>query len=339
MRATRVFTIGAIAATIVGLGASIASMVDDFGSAATFCAETGCETVRSSAWAHPLGIPMSVLGVGFYGAMVVLAFANRPRWRMWLAIAGGAWALWLIALQAFVIGAWCKLCLVADPSAIVLAVCVVGGARPLRLAWSRVGVLAPALAAVVVGLAMWTRPPSEPPLPPVAVVSGPPVFVTQAQVPGAVTIVEVVDFECPFCREMQRRLDAALVQTKVPVKVVRKMLPLQMHRHALPAALAWCCADAQGKGDDMARALFAAPASELTDEGCEKIAERVGCDVERYRRDVPAAKARVMADVTDVRAAQIHKLPTLFIGNTRVTGASMTAEQLTSAIEQAATKM
>ena len=69
VRAIRIITFGAVAAAMVGLGASVASMVDDLGQAATFCAETGCETVRSSAWARPLGIPMSLLGVAFYGAI------------------------------------------------------------------------------------------------------------------------------------------------------------------------------------------------------------------------------------------------------------------------------
>jgi len=331
VRAIRIITFGAVAAAMVGLGASVASMVDDLGQAATFCAETGCETVRSSAWARPLGIPMSLLGVAFYGAMLVLVFIDRPRLRKWLAVAGALWGLWLIALQAFVIGAWCKLCLVGDPAAVVLAVCMLAGARTVRFGWRRLGLLVPGLAAIVVGLAAWTsRPaPAEPELPT-------PAFVTQAQVPGVVTIVEVVDFECPHCREMQRRLDAALARTKVPVKLVRKMMPLPMHHHAVPAALAWCCAEAQGKGDAMARALFAAEPSELTAYGCQQLAEQVGCDLERYHKDIPAAPQRLASDIADAKAAGIHGLPTLFIGTLRVTGTAMTTNQLVTAIEQAA---
>jgi uncharacterized membrane protein/predicted DsbA family dithiol-disulfide isomerase len=334
MRAIRIFTLGAIAAAVVGLGASLASMVDDLGPAATFCAETGCETVRSSVWARPLGIPMSVLGVAFYGAMLVLAFVERPRLRKGLAVAGALWGLWLIALQAFVIGAWCKLCLVGDPAAVVLAGCVLAGARTVRFGWARLGLVVPGLAAIVVALAVWTSHP-VPPVPDVPT----PAFVTQAQAPGVVTIVELVDFECPHCREMQHRLEAALARTKVPVKVVRKMLPLPMHRHAVPAALAWCCADAQGKGDDMARALFEANPEKLTAYGCQELAAKVGCDLERYHRDVPAAQQRVVADMADAKAAEVHALPTLFIGHTRVTGASMTTDQLVTAIEDAAVDM
>src|SRR5687767_11720474 len=126
----------ATTAAVVGLAASIASGIDEL--APTFGAESGCETVRTSAWAAPLGIPMAVLGVGFFAAMLVLGFVERPRLRKALAIAGGLWAVWLVVLQAFVIGAWCKLCLVADPAAIVLASAVLAGAPSVTPRWSRI---------------------------------------------------------------------------------------------------------------------------------------------------------------------------------------------------------
>src|SRR6185503_1446967 len=122
-------TIVALVAALVGLGASIASAIDDLGPQITFCAETGCQTVKQSSWAKPLGIPMSVMGVLYFATMLALTFIERRRLRLVLAIAGGAWAIWLVTLQAFVIGAWCKLCLVADPAAIVLAATVIAGAE------------------------------------------------------------------------------------------------------------------------------------------------------------------------------------------------------------------
>jgi uncharacterized membrane protein/predicted DsbA family dithiol-disulfide isomerase len=325
----RVLTAGAVASAVIGLGASIASAIDDLGPAATFCAESGCETVRSSVWARPLGVPMSLLGIAFFGAMLALGFVNRPRLRRVLAVAGGAWAVWLIVLQAFVIGAWCKLCLVADPAAIALAACVVGGAGVAQVRWSRMALLAPGLAAVVLVLAAWVRPAGEPAKP----MQDVPAFVAQAQAKTGVTIVEVVDFECPHCREMQRRLDAAIAKTDVPVTLVRKMMPLPGHPGAIPAALAYCCADAQGKGDAMARALFEADPSELTAEGCERIAARIGCDLERYRRDIPSAKQRVLADFNEARAAEVTGLPTLYIGSFKITGTGLTTDDLVAVIE------
>ena len=332
MPKVRALTLGAIAAAIVGLAASLTSLVDDLGGAPTFCAETGCEIVRTSAWARPLGIPMSVLGVLFYAAALALAFVPAPRLRRWLAIAGGAWAVWLIALQAFVIEAWCKLCLVADPAAIVHAILVVAGAATLAPAARRLLPIAPAVLAIVAVLAVWTEAPPavRPSAPP-----GTPASVARAQVPDAVTVVEFVDFECPFCRAMQGRLDQAIAQTRAPVRIVRKMVPLPQHPGAAPAALAYCCAEAQGRGEEMARALFAAPPGELTEEGCASIAERVGCDLARYRADLAAAAQRVASDLADAERAGVQALPTLFIGGERITGASASSEQLAEMIARA----
>jgi uncharacterized membrane protein/protein-disulfide isomerase len=320
-------TYGALAAAIAGFGASLATAIDDLGPEPTFCNEA-CDVVRQSVWAKPLGIPMSLLGVLFFAAMIGLAFVERPRLRRLLAVAGAAWAIWLVVLQGFVIEAWCKLCLVADPAAIAVAIFVLAGAKTIRPGTRPIAVSVVGLAAIVAGLALWTRstvlPASDGPIPE---------FVAKAQVPGKVTIVEVVDFECPFCRKMQTRLDEALARTKTPVEVVRKMMPLPMHQYAVPAAVAWCLADDQGKGDEMAHALFAADPDDLHFDDCKKLAVQLGCDLDRFVRDVPICKQRVMADIAEVRAAGIAALPTMFIGNRRFTGATLTTEDLVRIID------
>ncbi|HEX3766690.1 MAG TPA: vitamin K epoxide reductase family protein [Kofleriaceae bacterium] len=325
--------VAALGAAVIGLGASVASLIDYLGASPTFCAEAGCATVRESAWAHPLGIPMPVLGIAFFTAALVLGFVEAPRLRRALAIAGAVWAAALIGVQAFAIGAWCQLCMVADPAAIAYALAVLAGAATLRRSAVRVAAVGSSLAAAVAGLALWTGAEPPPPAPPPSEL---PAFVQAAQVPGAATVVEVVDFECPFCRQMQDQLATAVAGVRVPVRVVRKMLPLSAHPHAMPAALAYCCADAQGKGDEMAAALFAAPPDELTAEGCERLAAGVGCDLDRYRRDLPAAQTRVAAEMAEVRAAGVHALPTLFIGDTRIEGASASADELADIIHRAA---
>ena len=315
----------ATASAVIGLAASIASGIDDLGP--TFCAESGCETVRTSAWAAPLGIPMALLGVLFFTTMLVLGFVERPRLRKALAIAGGLWAVWLVVLQAFVIGAWCKLCLVADPAAIVLAVAVLAGAPSVKLHFGRLATIAGATAMTLGVLAMWTRAPEVP-------AAQKPVVAASDRV----TIVEMVDFECPFCREMQQRLDAAIARANVPVRIVRKMVPLRSHRGALPAALAYCCAEEQGKGEAMAAALFEADPEDLTTEGCEQIAERIGCDLERYRAARPHAEQRVAADLAEARETGVRGLPTLFIGDHVVTGASASTDELVAMIHSAGSR-
>jgi protein-disulfide isomerase/uncharacterized membrane protein len=323
----RIRAVVALALAVIGLGASVASLVDYFGP--QLCTDTGCATVRASAWSHPLGVPMPALGIAFFAVMIALAFVARPRLRLGLALAGAAWACVLIAIQAFSIGAWCKLCMVADPSAIALAVVVAAGAGTLRWTW-RASLVVPAVAAIVLALGQLGHAP--PALP-----DGTPAFVAHAQQPGAVAVVELVDFECPFCRALAPKLGDAIARAHSPVRVVRKMVPLPQHAHARTAALAWCCADAQGKGDAMAEALFAADPAQLTADGCERIAASVGCDVDRYRRELPRMSSRVDADLQEARAAGVHSLPTVWIGGERVVGAGASSDELAAAIERART--
>ncbi len=326
----------ALALSLLGLGASLASLIDYLAAQPTFCAESGCETVRASAWAHPLGIPMPVFGLAFFAVMIALAFVPRPRLRLGLALAGGAWALTLIALQAFAIGAWCKLCMVVDPLAIVLAIVVAAGAKTVRPSW-RVGMIAvPVIAAVPVVFMLIAR---ASPLPPVAVVPAAvlPDPIAREQRPGVATIIDFVDFECPFCRRFAPTLDAAITSAKVPVRLVRKMTPLKIHPHAMIAALAWCCAEAQGKGEAMAKALFAAPIELLTPEGCEQLAVHVGCELEAYRKTLadPATLERIKHDAADAKTAGVRGLPTIFIGTQGMGGADYDQATLAAAITRA----
>jgi hypothetical protein len=89
-----------------------------------------------------------------------------PRLRRVLAITGAAWAVLLIILQAFVIDAWCKLCLVADPAAIGYALAVLAGAATLRATIARGLAVIPAVVATVGALALWTHHDPEPELQP-----------------------------------------------------------------------------------------------------------------------------------------------------------------------------
>jgi len=229
-----------------------------------------------------------------------------------------------------VIGAWCKLCLVADPAAIVLAVAVIAGAETIRPS-RKLGLLAFGLAGIVGALALWTRHPA-PEIP-----EDTPNFVIAAQQPDTVTIVELVDFECPFCRALQQQLVAALPRAPEPVHLVRKMVPLPQHKHALTAAVAWCCADAQGKGDAMADALFAADPKELTIAGCEKLAEKAGLDLDRYRAAMkaPATIETLKRHLLDAQAAQVDSLPTVYIGGERLMGASASVDDLVVLLDRA----
>ena len=330
---SRVLAFFALLLTLVGLGASIASLFDYLAPVPTFCAEDGCATVRQSAWAAPLGIPLPAIGIAYFTLMSVLAFLPRKRLRLALAVLGGVVGVSLILMQAFAIGAWCKLCLVADPAAIAHALVVVAGAGTVRVTWPNIAATVPAAGLVVLGLGLWADAGAQ-----ATAKNAPlPECVEKEQRPGVVTIVEFVDFECPFCRAMDKKLTAALEQTNAPVRIVRKMVPLPSHAYAVPAAMAWVCADEQGKGDAMAKELFAAEPETLTPAGCEAIAARLGCDITKYRETFASTlvRERVERDMADAKQAELKGLPTIFIGRQRFDGSDYTVDQLGRAIERA----
>jgi protein-disulfide isomerase len=343
----RFVPVAAVALALVGLAVSAALLVDSMRPVPAFCSASGCEAVRATAWARPLGIPMPVFGLVFFAAALVLAaLPRRVGARQLVALAGGAGAIGLLGLQAFVIGEWCALCVVADMAAIAHAVAIVAAGAVWPSAGRRaIGVTA-ALAAAAVALPLVGLSSSSKT---VAVTAAPaasgekpgqrglPEVIDREQIPGRIAVVDFIDFQCPHCRAVHPRLVEALRQVEGPVHVVRKMMPLPQHPGAMPAAIAWCCADAQGKGDEMAEALLAARVEQLTPQGCERIAEQIGLDMDRYRSDAAskATRNRIRADIADAHKAGIKGLPTIYIGSQAFTDARVTVEQFVAALRRA----
>ena len=75
-----------------------------------------------------------------------------------------------------------------------------------------------------------------------------------------ITIVEVSDFQCPYCREFAagtyKQLDSAYIRTG-RARILYINLPLTSHREAFGAAEAAMCAGVQGKFWPMHDRLFA----------------------------------------------------------------------------------
>lgn len=139
---------------------------------------------------------------------------------------------------------------------------------------------------------------------------------------GQATVVEFVDFQCPFCRKSHVMLAPLLAARKGRVRVVRKHVPLPMHVNAAPAARASVCADAQGRGDDMADALFRAPVFDIDEVGCAQIAERLGLDLARFSACVSDATTarRIEQDERDFDAVGGTGVPLLYVGTERLEG-------------------
>jgi len=324
---------------VLGLGTSALMLVDYVRPAPVFCTGGGgCDVVRGSDFAHILGVPTPAFGVVFFAGALLLALWPARRLLVAWSVAGALAALGFVAIQAFVLHAFCKFCLVADSSSVALAIAaVLTRRRPAPDGRHQLAVGAAAIAAAL-GPVAYARALPPPPAPKPVAVGDVPDVIQREQKPGVATIVEFTDFECPYCRRLHRTLEEVLQAYDGKVRLVRKQHPLAtIHPHAETAARAACCAEEVGRGDEMADALYKAAPEELTTEGCEKLAAQVGVNVDAYRQclvsDRPAQ--RLAADAEYARAAGLGpEAPVFWIGDTRYRGAQP-AEVIRRGIERA----
>jgi protein-disulfide isomerase len=71
-----------------------------------------------------------------------------------------------------------------------------------------------------------------------------------------IQIVELMDFQCPFCRAWSARLDSLAAEHPSAVQISFHHWPLPYHEDAIPAAVAAECAHRQGAFQAFARTLF-----------------------------------------------------------------------------------
>ena len=90
-----------------------------------YCATGGCETVQHSSYALIAGIPVAVLGLLAYLAILGTAVARGPSAAavgFGLAAAGVAFSAYLLVAQLFLIHAICQYCVASDVVVTLLAV-------------------------------------------------------------------------------------------------------------------------------------------------------------------------------------------------------------------------
>jgi protein-disulfide isomerase/uncharacterized membrane protein len=307
------------------LVASAILLVDYVRPAPVFCdAGGGCGRVKATIFARPFGVPLPAIGlIGMLGVGLASLVPGRGARiaQAALATAGGLVALLLFGVQAR-LGVLCPFCAIVDGSALALAVLSI---VRWRKQWEPPsGRVIPAIAAA--GLVASVGVPFAVGFQLRVIPSDVPQAIAdemKASGRGKVTVVDFVDFECPFCRMTHSELAPVLAKHKDKVRVARKHVPLRMHPHALDAAKAGCCGETMGKGEEMADALFTAPPEQLTPEGCEALAKAHGLDVEKFRACVkdPATTARIEKDKETFHAVKGHGLPTIWIDGTRLDGA------------------
>ncbi len=158
-----------------------------------------------------------------------------------------------------------------------------------------------------------------------------------------VWIVEVSDFQCPYCRNWHEETYPTIVREYVTTGRARLAflnLPLPSHRHAWPAAEAAMCAGLQGRFWQMHDAIFEAQESwsRLTsvDAVFESMADRVGVDLAKWRECLSSDAMRplIEADYQRAVSAGVNSTPSFFIGDRLLSGA-MPADSFRVAIDAA----
>jgi len=311
------------------------------------CLGSGCDTVRASSYSNLWGVPLPAYGVLMYvtlallifaGPMVPAALARALRYAVaGISGAGFLFSLYLTALEAFVLHAWCTWCVISALAVtFILALASAELLRPAPLPEPVVALAAVRrhfvlfVAALVVGIPTFiflSRHGALPPVQPAA-----PETLAQrlvrpdSRVAGnpeaAVTVVEFGDIECPICapaeanaREIRRRYGSQ-------IRFVFRHFPLaRIHPQAEKAAEAVECAAAQGKFWETLERFYRGQ-DDLSEPALARYAREAGVDVARFNQCLSsgAMAARINRDLEDGRALGVRATPTFFIGQKMIEG-------------------
>jgi len=147
---------------------------------------------------------------------------------------------------------------------------------------------------------------------------------------GATTwIVEVSDFQCPFCKMWHDSIYPTIKREFIDpghVRLAYINFPLQRHANAVPTAQAAMCASAQGRFWPMHKALFTSQArwSELTDAApmLDSMAKAAGVSMPEWRDCVRSGVMQrlIGADRQRGTDAGVSSTPSFFIGDEVISG-------------------
>ena len=137
-----------------------------------------------------------------------------------------------------------------------------------------------------------------------------------------VTIVEISDFQCPFCARVTPTVRQILSDYKGQVRVIWANNPLPFHSRAVPAAIAALAAHRQGHFWTMHDRIFA-NARELDEANLAKWADDIGLNVEQWQLDRkdPALASQVKREQRIANALGATGTPSFLINGKHISGA------------------
>ena len=119
---------------VAGAAVSSVSLYHHYGAESSFCdfsATLNCDIVNRSIYSAILGIPVALIGILGYLALLAMATvfrgrAETPAVLVAASLAGLAFALYLTYIEGFVLAVWCVLCLSSLALITIIAALSVG---------------------------------------------------------------------------------------------------------------------------------------------------------------------------------------------------------------------
>lgn len=131
-----------------------------------------------------------------------------------------------------------------------------------------------------------------------------------------ITIVEFVDFQCPFSQRFQPVVNQVLEAYPEEVKVVLKNFPLKFHPQASPAGKAAFAAGEQGKYFEMVELLLKNN-RDLSEEKFEELAKELGLNVKKFKKDYQEKDTQwekyIQEDISLGNSVGVRGTPTFYI--------------------------
>jgi protein-disulfide isomerase len=311
----------AVLGALLGVFASAYLLIDYVWGSGICLTGSGCDTVRLSTFAYPLGIPMPLLGLGYYAlatAFIGLAPGSLAERCLLSAIAsvllaGGALAAWWNGRST--------------PGPVGRSGRARRQAEDARVADDRsvrsfslvtAGLLGVAFAALVIAPALAGQKPGTVDV----AAAGNPVLGS-----GPVQIVVFSDFQCPACAVAAPSLGQLAADGRITLTY--RFFPLtRIHANAHAAALAALAAAEQDRFWQFHDQLFARQQTwagatpEAAQEAFARIAADIGLDVGRWQADLakPELAARVEADVQNATELGLAGTPSIFVDGQRYNG-------------------
>jgi len=144
-----------------------------------------------------------------------------------------------------------------------------------------------------------------------------------------VRVVIYADFDCGYCRAAVTALREIVKERPGQVSLWFKNFTLAQEANAVPAALAYLAAERQGKGWEMAEALFRHEGT-LDDAALAECADAAGVDLDQYRADLakPELRDRVRVEKAEILSYGARSAPGILIHGKLYDGSKTKVELL-----------